>query len=97
MHKTPEIVTFHFEVLKISQGKKTNLKRQELLKLVDTVEEEHKNEEPLILNILSDNEIKNSDASLENEQEQKKQEQTETGLDGEYDFDDFLDPKIYLP
>jgi len=53
------------------KSKKTNLKRQELLELVDTVEEEHKNEEPLILNILSDNEIKNSDASLENEQEQK--------------------------
>ena len=53
------------------KSKKTNLKGQELLKLVDTVEEEHKNEEPLILNILSDNEIKNSDASLENEQEEK--------------------------
>ena len=26
MHKTSEILNFHFEVLKISQGKKTNLK-----------------------------------------------------------------------
>ena len=53
------------------KNKKTNLKRQELLKLVDTVEEESKKEEPLILNILSDTEINNSDVSPENEQEQK--------------------------
>ena len=26
MHKTSEILNFHFEVVKISQGKKTNLK-----------------------------------------------------------------------
>ena len=26
MHNTSEILNFHFEVLKISQGKKTNLK-----------------------------------------------------------------------
>ena len=53
------------------KSKKTNLKRQEPLKLVDAVEEESNKKEPLILNTLSDTEINNSDASLENEQEQK--------------------------
>ena len=53
------------------KSKKTDLKNQELLNLVDAVEEEHKKEKPLILNTLSDTEINNSNASLKNEQEQK--------------------------
>jgi len=53
------------------KSKKTNIKSQEPLKLVDTVEGERKNEEPLVLNTLSEGEISNLDVILEKEPEQK--------------------------
>ena len=53
------------------KSKRTNLKVQEPLKLVETVEEENENEEPLILNTLADSKINNSDLPLGTEKEQK--------------------------
>ena len=52
-------------------GKKNNLKKQETLKLVDTVKEESKKEEPLILDTLADNEINDSRINLKHDEEKK--------------------------
>ena len=53
------------------KGKKNHFKKQDALKLVDTIEEEVKKEEPLILDNLADSEINNKDVIIENEIEKK--------------------------
>ena len=53
------------------KNKKTHLKKQDTLQLLDTVEEESEKEEPLILDNLADSEINNTDVSTENETEKK--------------------------
>jgi len=53
------------------KSKKTHLEKQKPLKLVDTVEEGSKKEEPLILDNLADSEINNKDVIIENEIEKK--------------------------
>ena len=47
------------------KSKKINLKKQEPLELVDVVDEEGKKGEPLILDNLAENEIKNAETGLE--------------------------------
>jgi len=53
------------------KSKKTYSEKQKPLKLVDTVEEGSKKEEPLILDNLADSEINNADVSIENKIEKK--------------------------
>ena len=53
------------------KSKKINLKEQIPLELVDAVEEEGENQEPLILDTLAENETRNSVRSLESEEKQK--------------------------
>ena len=53
------------------KSRKTHTKEQNLLKLVNDVEEKNENKEPLILDNLADNEIDNTDKSVENELEKK--------------------------
>ena len=53
------------------KSKKINLKKQEALELVDVVGEESEKEEPLILDILAENEIRNTDTSLEHKARRK--------------------------
>ena len=57
----------------VNKTKKTNLKKQETLKLVDVVEEEGEKEEPFILDTLAenDNEVRNTDISLVQKEKQK--------------------------
>ena len=53
------------------KSKKINLKKQEALELVDVVAEDNEKEEPLILDTLAENEIRNADTSLEHKARQK--------------------------
>ena len=53
------------------KSKKINLKKQEPLELVDVVGEESEKEEPLILGTLVENEIRNTDTSLERKARRK--------------------------
>ena len=53
------------------KSKKVDLKKQEALELVDVVAEENKKEEPLMLDTLAENEIRNTDTSLEHKARQK--------------------------
>ena len=53
------------------KNKRTNLRKQEPLKLTEAVEEKNKREDLLILNTLADKKINNSDLDLENRQEQE--------------------------
>ena len=53
------------------KSKKINLKKQEALELVDVVDEENEKEEPLILDTSAENEIRNTDTSLEHKARQK--------------------------
>ena len=52
------------------KSKKTNLKKQEPLELVDVVDQEGEKVEPLILDNLAENEIKNTETNLEYEKKQ---------------------------
>ena len=54
-----------------TKNKKTDLSKQEPLKLVDAVEEESKKEKPLILETLAEAETNNLDAKLEQKEKQK--------------------------
>ena len=53
------------------KSKKINLKKQEPLELVDVVDEEGKKEEPLILDTLAENEIRNANTNLDRKEKQK--------------------------
>ena len=53
------------------KSKKTHLEKQKPLKLVDTVEERSEKEEPLILDTLAENEIRNTNTSLEHKEKKK--------------------------
>ena len=53
------------------KSKKINLKKQEPLELVDVVDEEDKKEEPLILDTLAENEIRNANTNLDHTEKQK--------------------------
>ena len=52
------------------KSKKINLKKQEPLELVDVVDEEGKKEEPLILDTLAENEIRNANTNLDRKEKQ---------------------------
>jgi len=53
------------------KSKKINLKKQEPLELVDVVDEEDKKKEPLILDTLAENEIRNANTNLDHTEKQK--------------------------
>ena len=53
------------------KNKEINLKKQELLELVDVVDEKGEKEEPLILDALAEKEIRNTDTGLKHKKKQK--------------------------